>query len=140
MYYCSTKNRDCCLKLYQNKNVYMFFNLYIYRMLEYSNQFNDTKKFYDNLSNSVSSKYPNDENKQFPSLELIPNKLTTNPSPRSMSIHKFSIAKRATLRDFISYHLKDKTPIRILIHTISVPIKLRANRIDYNIPPIQRKK
>ena len=94
----------------------------------------DSKKFYDTISHSVSSRYPDSDNRLFPSQELIPNKLKVNTQPRSMSIQKFSIAKRATLRDFLSYHPKDKTPVKIQIHTMSIPIKIRTNKKDYEIP------
>ena len=119
--------------MYQNKWVYMFFNLYIYRMFENSRQTKNSKKFYDNISHAVSSKYPNLENQSYPSLELIPNKLKISSWPRSMSIHKFSTARRVTLRDFASYHPKNKIPVRCQIHTTATPIKIRTNRKDHEI-------
>ena len=71
------------------------------------------------------------EIRSFPSIELIPNKLKTTSQPRSLSIHKFSVD---TLRDYLPFHPKDKVPTNICFHKTSVNIKIRDNRIDYEIP------
>ena len=133
-YFYSIVNEYCCLVLYNYKGVYMFLNLYIYRMLENSRQTQNSKKLYDNISHTFLSKYPNLENKSFLSLKLIPNKLKISSWPRSMCIHKFFTSKSAVLRDFSFYHLKKKIPVRCQFHRTTTLIKISVDGKDNEIP------
>ena len=92
---------------------------------------NEWEKFYNTLRQTVSFQNHSFENQPFESQEWIPIKLKTNTQHRSL--HKFTTGRRVSLRDLVIYHSKNRQPVKILVHSTIIPIKIRQNRRDYDI-------
>ena len=133
--YCQNKyGKPILFNLFVSVNMELI--LYIIAdMIDETKIYQENKRFYENLCYSVSSRNQSLENIAFQSITSIPNKLKTNIRERSLSVHKYTSAKRSTIRDFIKYHPRGHQPGKISIHTTLTPISIRANKKDYDILP-----